>query len=61
MPSMPGMSRSRSDDVEGPVGLLGEGLFARGRGLDLVAFRGQELAQDVLDDRLVVDDVDDAS
>ena len=59
-PVHPRHEEVEQDDVEGLGRELLERLLARARDLDLVALRGQELGQDVVDDRLVVDDVDDA-
>ena len=56
----PRHEKVEEDDVEGLGGEFLQRLLARARDLDLVALRRQELGQDVVDDRLVVDDVDDA-
>ena len=54
----PGHQQIEEEHVEGAPVELGQPLFAAGGQFDLVALRRQELAEDVVDDGLVVDDMD---
>ena len=54
----PGHQQIEEEHVEGAPVELGQPLFAAGGQFHLVALRGQKLAQDVVDDGLVVDDMD---